>query len=128
MELTESIVINITWESDGETKNGNLKNLTRQIEVIDNGLLVFTERQNIRHPQFKTRGGIAGAVNLLGDLIAGHADARYVNDEYKLWEELQSRHNRACYGAKVGKHASFFAKMRFKLFYLKMKLFNVLFE
>lgn len=128
MKNFKSILINITYESDSEPGELIIKKLARQIEVIANNQTVFTEKHVIRHPQFKTRSGIAGAVNLLDDLITGNAEARFVNDEYKLWEELQSRHNRVADGAKVGKHAGFFAKMRFKLFYLKMKLLNVLFK
>lgn len=128
MKDSESIIINITYESDSEPGKLLTKNLARQIEVIANNQTVFTEKQVIRHSRHKTRSGIAGAVNLIEDLIIGNPEARFLNDEHKLWQELQSRQNRVADGAKVGKHAGFFAKMRFKLFYLKMKLLNVLFK
>lgn len=89
MKNSESITINITYED--ESKPGEIirKNLTRQIDVIANGKKVFTEKQNIRHPYFKTHSGIAGAVNLLEDLIAGKTDARFLNDEHTLSQVAQ---------------------------------------
>lgn len=128
MKNSESILINITYEDERNTGEIILKKLTRNIEVIANNQMVFTEKQTIRHPNYKTRSGIAGAVNLLEDLIAGKTDARFLNDEHKLWQELQSRQNGVTNGAKACKHAGFFAKMRFKFFYFKMKLLNVLFK
>lgn len=96
----------------------------------DDGCLLYSETEVRRGLPGRARSGIAGAVNLLLNLLYENEGAYYLNDEYELLKEV-AEHTR-CGGTDcrkngrcVGEHCNLFWKLRFKLLQLKVKFFNV---
>jgi hypothetical protein len=103
-------------------------NHKRIIEVSSQDEILFREETTVEGNLYKTRSGIAGAVNLLFQLILNDGEARFLNDDFMLNKKLQSGQKIIAYSADIGKQLRFIPKMRFKLLNFKMKLFNILFN
>ena len=102
--------------------------------------LVFSETTDISRGSFQTKSGIAGAVNLLENLMLQQQQhCYYLNDnvlladnvfdgvmnKLRLFQKEQSLHYKGTDGRDVGKKVNFFRKLRFQFVNFGKKLFNV---
>ena len=102
--------------------------------------LVFSETTEISRGSFQTKSGIAGAVNLLENLMLQQQQhCYYLNDnvlladnvfdgvmnKLRLFQKAQSLHYKGTDERDVGKKVNFFRKLRFQLVNYGKKLFNV---
>ncbi len=126
--MTHSEEINIRFTYDDEKLDSINSTVSQLIEVFVDNELVFIEKTPIKNGSMKTRSGIAGAANLMQELLLGNVNARYFNDKLLLMQEFQRRKNGSSYGAKISKQLSFFAKVRLKILNFKVKFFDVLFK
>ena len=126
--LEFQIVIDFKYD---DRPNGRNKRTITIHEAGDDGKsLLYSETEVRRGLPGRARSGIAGAVNLLLNLLYENEGAYYLNDEYELLKEVAEhtccggtycRKNGRC----VGEHCNLFWKLRFKLLQLKVKFFNV---
>lgn len=126
--LEFQIIIDFKYD---DRPNGRNKRTITIHEASDDGKsLLYSETEVRRGLPGRARSGIAGAVNLLLNLLYENEGAYYLNDEYELLKEV-AEHTR-CGGTDcrkngrcVGEHCNLFWKLRFKLLQLKVKFFNV---
>ena len=133
-EFTEAIRIIITHKTLEKNNAVNAKHL-RTIDVFMDGEdkrmdMVFSETESTARGYAKTKSGVAGAVNLLYDLLLEHDDAYYLNDYQKLQSEIAKKFRcrqsyRGQSRCKISKHFNFFRKLRFQFFQFKVKFFNI---
>ncbi len=91
---------------------------------------VYSETESVHRRPYKTRGGIAGAVNLLYGLLLEHENVYYLNDYPKLSKEMTENLRCRCYNTtqdacSVGKHLNLFRKIRLQLLKLQIKFLNI---
>ena len=124
-KITEKIMVEIHHE----TLNDRRIKRTINIYGEDKNLL-FSETTILNNNFLKTRSGIAGAVNLLLDMLYGNKPAYYLNDNIEILSKVSenfTRSNRYCLQNcnHVGKRFNFFRKLRLKALQLKVKLLNI---
>lgn len=133
-QRSEKITIVFTYDEMPLKKLG-ARILKRRMDVYGDGYnikneLLFSETESVGGRLGNTKSGVAGAVNLLYNLLFNNPYTYYVNDEYKLLDELANklqcrrtydRENCGC----VGKRFNLLWKLRFKVLQLKVKFFNV---
>ncbi len=132
---TEKITIVFTYDEMPLEKLGR-RVLKRRMDVYGDGEtvkneLLFSETESVGAGLWKTKSGVAGAVNLLYGLLFDTVHTPYyINDEYALLDEVADKfkcripnHGEKCGG--VGKRFNLLWKLRFKMLQLKVKFFNV---
>lgn len=133
-QRSEKITIVFTYDEMPLEKLG-ARILKRRMDVYGDGNdvkneLLFSETESVGAGLGNTKSGVAGAVNLLYNLLFNNPYTYYINDEYKLLNELTDKlrsgryyHREEC--GCIGKRLNLFWKLRFKMLQLKVKFLNI---